>query len=27
VHDGDAEAAQVARRHAEYAAPCRVEIG
>ena len=27
VHDGDAEAAQVARRHAEYAAPCRVEVG
>ena len=26
VHDGDAEAGQVARRHADYAAPCRVEV-
>jgi hypothetical protein len=27
VHDGDAEAAQVAARHASYAAPVRVEVG
>jgi hypothetical protein len=26
VHDGDAEAAGVAARHADYAAPCHVEL-